>query len=139
MFWTLSMTSRIVYCPSTLLFLFLTFPLRSIKGVSKKVNFQTYISLNILKCNFHAVPYCSFLYFSSFQEKQISFSYFDLMSIPVITPSVQRDLRAGAHHRHVVPFCVTGSSKEFPVTQKSTSHPDKRCSPPLNDFISFMA
>lgn len=37
----LSMTSRIVYCPSTLLFLFLTFPLRSIKGVSKKVNFQT--------------------------------------------------------------------------------------------------
>ena len=38
-----------------------------------------------------------------------------------------------------VPFCVIGSSKEFPVTQKSTSHPDKRCSPPLNDFISFMA
>ena len=37
----LSMTSRIVYCPSTLLFLFLTFPLRSINGVSKKVNFQT--------------------------------------------------------------------------------------------------
>ena len=44
------------------------------------------------------------------QEKQISFSYFDLMSIPVITTSVQRDLRAGAHHRHVVPFCVTGNS-----------------------------
>lgn len=36
-----SMTSRIVYCPSTLLFLFLTFPLCSIKGDSKKVNFQT--------------------------------------------------------------------------------------------------
>ena len=31
------------------------------------------------------------------------------------------------------------NSKEFPVTQKSTSHPDKRCSPPLNDFIFFMA
>lgn len=43
-------------------------------------------------------------------SQQISFSYFDLMSIPVITPSVQRDHRAGAHHRHVVPFCVTGNS-----------------------------
>ena len=49
------------------------------------------------------------LIFFQLSEKQISFSYFDLMSIPVITTSVQRDLRAGAHHRHVVPFCVTGN------------------------------
>lgn len=69
MFWTFELHLEWFYCPSTLLFLFLAFPLRSIKGDSKKVNFQTYISLNILKCNFHAVPYCSFLYFPVFGEK----------------------------------------------------------------------
>ena len=52
---------------------------------------------------------CFFQHTPTFIIEPNFFSYFDLMLIPIITPSVQRDLRASAHHRHVVPFCVTGN------------------------------